>query len=157
VTDIDQVLALIETERDNLAKLDAELDASDLSPVKRDVAEFAEEQPAAPDTAEAAPPSPALRDATSALARIDESAQRARRLGKLAEEFTFIVGKYPSMAKYGPAYMNVAVKAMREETRAYETAIKLAQVLTGGGAYSLENMRGSSWTRDQDEEEDENA
>jgi hypothetical protein len=93
---------------------------------------------------------PALRDATSALARLDESAQRAKRLAKAAEGMAWVVGSRSSFKGDGPAYMNAAVRALREETRAYETAIKLAQVLATGGGYRVAKLRNESWAKEDE-------
>jgi hypothetical protein len=95
---------------------------------------------------------PALRDATTALTRLDKTARRAALLAETVQRLAFIVGKHSSFKGEGPAYMNVAVKALREETRCYETAIQLAQLLTTQHGYRIEMVRDKSWAKDADEE-----
>jgi hypothetical protein len=108
------------------------------------------EDTSTPDPASS--PTPELRDTTSALARLDKTARRAETLAWTAQRLALIVGDKTSFKGEGPAYMNAAVKALREEIRCYETAIKLAQLLTTRGGYRIEIVRDKSWVKDNDEE-----
>lgn len=115
--------------------------------LKGDVEELEGETPAVQSEAP-----PAMRDAATAMARLDRSSSRAERLATASKEMAFTVAAYESHRGEGPAYMHAAVKALREETRVCEVAVKMAQVMMSQQNYAFTAIRKKSWVGEDTDE-----
>jgi hypothetical protein len=148
MTTKDQAIADFERTLAEVEALERQIEQEAELSEQLDQVEASEATPA--PTAQAGGESPAIRDTRTLLDRLSRSADNSRRLAKTAQELAFTVARFDSRRGEGPAYLAVAVKALREETRACEVALRLAQLMVDNQNYGMHAIRDASWAKDEE-------